>query len=158
YRDLVDGDVGPDVTQLQRALLSLGYDPGPVDGVYGAATGAAVAALYDARGYPAPNAGAGGASGEAHAVTPLPMSEVAYVPTLPRRVDRLPGRVGTTLSSAPVLLSGTTLVVSVGLTTADVDRVRDGMKAIVDLPTRGHVAGRLSEVHATRTGGAASIR
>jgi peptidoglycan hydrolase-like protein with peptidoglycan-binding domain len=159
YRDLVDGDDGPDVAQLQRALLSLGYDPGAVDGVYGAATGAAVAALYDACGYRPPTIdGADGVARKAHTVTPLPMSEVAYVPTLPRRVDRLPGHVGTTLSSAPVLLSGTTLVVSVGLTTADVDRVRDGMKAVVDVPTRQHVTGRLSDVHVTRTGGAASIR
>lgn len=159
YRDLVDGDDGPDVLQLERALVSLGYDPGTVDDVYTAATGAAVAALYDARGYrPPTTGGADGTSVKAHAVTPLPMSEVAYVPTLPRRVDRLPGRVGTTLSSAPVLLSGTTLVVSVGLTTAAVDRLEDGMKAIVDLPGRGRVTGRISDVHATRTGGAASIR
>jgi peptidoglycan hydrolase-like protein with peptidoglycan-binding domain len=159
YRDLVDGDIGPDVAQLEQALVSLGYDPGTVDDVYTAATGAAVAALYEDRGYRPPTIdGAGGASGKSHAVTPLPMSEVAYAPTLPRRVDRLPGHVGTTLSSAPVLLSGTTLVVSVGLTTADVDRVKDGMKAIVDLPTRGRVTGRLSGVHTTRTGGTASIR
>jgi peptidoglycan hydrolase-like protein with peptidoglycan-binding domain len=181
YRDLVDGDTGPDVLQLETALAALGYDPGEVDDEYTAATGAAVAALYEARGYRPPTAtappppdqpsagqssadapaGAGSSSGAGTAaaeVTPLPMSEVAYVPTLPRRMDRLPGHVGGTLSSQPALLSGTTPIVTVGLTTADVGDLHAGMRAVVDLPRGGHVTGRLGSVHRTATGGTTTIR
>jgi hypothetical protein len=38
-------DEGPAVRRLQRALASLGFDPGEVDGVYGEATVSAVAAF-----------------------------------------------------------------------------------------------------------------
>jgi hypothetical protein len=34
YRDLVPGTSGDDVLQLQRGLMRLGFDPGPIDGVY----------------------------------------------------------------------------------------------------------------------------
>ncbi|MDI6602477.1 MAG: peptidoglycan-binding domain-containing protein [Thermoanaerobacteraceae bacterium] len=29
------GSIGPDVKELQLILQSLGYDPGPIDGIYG---------------------------------------------------------------------------------------------------------------------------
>jgi peptidoglycan hydrolase-like protein with peptidoglycan-binding domain len=165
YRDLGDGDTGPDVAQLERALDALGHHPGAVDDVYTPATGAAVAALYADRGYrpPAAEGAEGGEGGEGGAgrrqgVTPLPRSEIAYAPGLPRRVDRLPGHVGTTLPATPVVLSGTRLVVTVGLTTADTGVVDDGMRAVVDLPSGGHVTGRLSDVRRTATGGTATVR
>ncbi len=46
HRDLGPGDSGEDVRQLERGLARLGHLPGPVDGRYDGATGAAVAALY----------------------------------------------------------------------------------------------------------------
>ncbi len=45
YRDLVQGDQGDDVVQLQQALASLGYGVS-ADGDFGAATAAALTALY----------------------------------------------------------------------------------------------------------------
>lgn len=54
YRSLGGGSTGPDVTQLETALAGMGFDPGPQDGTYDAATAAAVAALYASRQYPAP--------------------------------------------------------------------------------------------------------
>ena len=51
YRDLGPGLKGDDVLQLEKALLRLGHDPGPVDGVYDKKTGAAVAAWYQASGW-----------------------------------------------------------------------------------------------------------
>jgi len=51
YRDLTAGVEGRDVVQLQEALVRLGYDPGDVDGVYGASTQEAVGALYRDAGY-----------------------------------------------------------------------------------------------------------
>jgi multidrug efflux pump subunit AcrA (membrane-fusion protein) len=46
HRDLGPGDDGPDVRQLEQALVGLGFRPGAVDGRYDAATGAAVSAFY----------------------------------------------------------------------------------------------------------------
>jgi peptidoglycan hydrolase-like protein with peptidoglycan-binding domain len=51
YRDLFPGLTGEDVHQLEAALNRLGFDPGPVDGVFDAATTAAVAEWYNAAGY-----------------------------------------------------------------------------------------------------------
>ena len=51
YRDMAPGTVGTDVQQLEAGLLRYGFDPGPIDGVYDAQTGAAVAAWYQSAGY-----------------------------------------------------------------------------------------------------------
>ncbi len=51
FRDLSLGAAGDDVRQLETALVRLGFDPGLVDGVYDAATGAAVAAWYTKSGW-----------------------------------------------------------------------------------------------------------
>ena len=51
FRDLTIGTVGDDVRQLEEALTRLGFDPGPVDGTYDAATAAAVAAWYGKAGW-----------------------------------------------------------------------------------------------------------
>ena len=108
YRDLVVGDTGPDVVQLEagarraRATTPVSRPtPSPQQ------TAAAVAALYDALGYrPATAAGPDrrryvvrhAPRRDVVDTAVLPMSEVAYVPTLPRRLDRFRARVG---SAAP---------------------------------------------------------
>jgi peptidoglycan hydrolase-like protein with peptidoglycan-binding domain len=51
FRDIGPGIDGEDVGQLEAALLRLGYDPGPVDGIYDGQTGDAVAAWYRAAGF-----------------------------------------------------------------------------------------------------------
>jgi hypothetical protein len=57
YRTLRVGLSGPDVLQLKQSLQSVGIDPGDVaSDTYDAATAAAVSALYDRVGYPAPAA------------------------------------------------------------------------------------------------------
>jgi macrolide-specific efflux system membrane fusion protein len=43
YRDLAEGDEGPDVTALQKALAAAGYDPGETDGDFGDGTADALA-------------------------------------------------------------------------------------------------------------------
>jgi peptidoglycan hydrolase-like protein with peptidoglycan-binding domain len=53
YRELGPGDSGDDVRQLEEALARLGFDPGPVDGVYDGLSGAAVDRWYAAAGYTA---------------------------------------------------------------------------------------------------------
>ena len=54
YRSLAPGMTGPDVEQLEQTLRRLGLDPGAVDDRYTAATGQAVARLFQRAGYPAP--------------------------------------------------------------------------------------------------------
>jgi peptidoglycan hydrolase-like protein with peptidoglycan-binding domain len=47
--NLQKGSTDPAVGDLQEALKALGYNPGPIDGVFGAATEAAVKAFQQAR-------------------------------------------------------------------------------------------------------------
>lgn len=54
YDDLAPGDSGPGVRAVQESLQQLGRYSGPVDGVYGPGTSAAVRALYEAAGAVAP--------------------------------------------------------------------------------------------------------
>ncbi|MEY9849026.1 HlyD family secretion protein [Streptacidiphilus sp. BW17] len=55
YRDLVPGESGKDVAQLQQALQSLGYGVGAdASGTFGDGTKAAVTRLYTAMGYAVP--------------------------------------------------------------------------------------------------------
>ena len=51
YRDLGPGASGVDVQQLETMLAQKGFDPGPVDGAFDAATSAAVARWYRSAGY-----------------------------------------------------------------------------------------------------------
>ncbi len=51
HRDLGPGTRGPDVAQLEGALVRLGFSPGSVDGVYDGDTAAAVAAWYESQGW-----------------------------------------------------------------------------------------------------------
>jgi peptidoglycan hydrolase-like protein with peptidoglycan-binding domain len=47
---LQKGSTDPAVRELQEALKALGYDPGPIDGTFGAPTETAVKAFQQARG------------------------------------------------------------------------------------------------------------
>src|SRR5260370_11412875 len=47
------GSSDPAVCDLQQALKTLGHDPGPIDGVFGASTESAVKAFQQAREIPA---------------------------------------------------------------------------------------------------------
>ncbi|MFJ5308197.1 peptidoglycan-binding protein [Streptomyces sp. NPDC088350] len=51
YRALGPGTSGNDVTQLQKALKRLGFDPGAISGTYGQGTANAVADWYKGKGY-----------------------------------------------------------------------------------------------------------
>jgi peptidoglycan hydrolase-like protein with peptidoglycan-binding domain len=51
FRDLIPGMFGKDVAQLEASLERLGFNPGPVDGTYDAATSDAVKAWYSAAGW-----------------------------------------------------------------------------------------------------------
>ena len=47
---LSTGSSGDEVTQLQNDLASRGFDPGPVDGIFGPKTDAAVRAFQESAG------------------------------------------------------------------------------------------------------------
>ncbi|MEM9134952.1 MAG: peptidoglycan-binding protein [Actinomycetota bacterium] len=59
FRNLIPGLEGPEVSQLEEALVRLGYDPGTVDDTYTTDTAAAVESLYRDRGYAAPESDPG---------------------------------------------------------------------------------------------------
>ena len=69
YRDLSIGSVGPDVAQLQAALIGLGYALEPTD-TFTEATSQAISALYTDLGYQPPSAATGdGESGGSEQTT-----------------------------------------------------------------------------------------
>lgn len=54
YRDLMHGDAGEDVKQLQRALKKCQFYPGSIDGEFGKGTSSALAKMYASAGYEVP--------------------------------------------------------------------------------------------------------
>jgi Putative peptidoglycan binding domain len=83
WRDLAPGETGPDVTELQQALSSLGYyDDGDTPGYYGAATEYAVTLYYEHLGYIPPSSGG------------VPAADVVFLPALPATVVAVNGATG----------------------------------------------------------------
>jgi peptidoglycan hydrolase-like protein with peptidoglycan-binding domain len=83
WRDLTPGESGPDVTELQNALATLGYyDGGDTAGYFGAATQDAVSAYYEHLGYTPPSSGG------------MPAADVVFVPKLPATVVAVNGAAG----------------------------------------------------------------
>jgi Putative peptidoglycan binding domain/HlyD family secretion protein len=83
WRDLTPGESGPDVTELQKALASLGYyDDGDTPGYFGSATEYAVSLYYQHLGYTAPSSGG------------VPAADVVFLPSLPATVVAVNGATG----------------------------------------------------------------
>jgi peptidoglycan hydrolase-like protein with peptidoglycan-binding domain len=83
WRDLMPGDTGPDVTELQRALAALGYyGDGDAAGYFGSATQYAVDLYYEHLGYAAP------------AAAGVPAADVLFLPSLPATVVAVNGGAG----------------------------------------------------------------
>jgi len=110
YRNLRDGDTGPDVSQLQAALTSLGYYDYDPPGYFGPSTELAVQLLYQHLGYPAPLYHPKAPPHQPPGTLPpppqvyLPMSEVSYIPTASALVVAVNARPGTTVSAGQVVL------------------------------------------------------
>lgn len=123
YRDLARGDRGADVAQLQSGLRAAGHPiPQRETGTYGAGTAAAVKALYEAAGYPAP---AG-----------LPLADLSIARRLPAIVYAVPA-IGDRLDDGAVLatLADGRLVVRVSLDAGAFSSVTTGQRA--DVTGRG---------------------
>jgi peptidoglycan hydrolase-like protein with peptidoglycan-binding domain len=83
---------------------------------------------------------------EFKAGTPLPVSEIVYVKTLPRRVDDVKVERGGTVNGVVMSASGASLVVTVKVDAATAERLKAGMAASLDLGEGTAVAGKVRRV------------
>jgi hypothetical protein len=121
YRDLVPGDTGADVAQLQRGLDAIGYPVGfDTAGTFGAGTAAAVAAFYTALGYTMPG-------GE----PTIPRAEIMFVPRFPARVAKVAGPVGAQASGSLATLAMGPPVVAGQLSPTDGALIKTGLTVTV---------------------------
>jgi hypothetical protein len=135
YRDLIPGESGPDVAQLQVNLETLGYSIGSdASGVFGAGTSAAVAAFYHDIGYSVPEVPAGPKHRPAAMV---PLSEFMFVPKFPAHVVSLGAKVGQTASGSLVTMSLGRPGIDGQLNPADAALVRPGMSVTITDPVTG---------------------
>ena len=125
YRDMGPGTSGPDVNQLQRALVSRGLavaDAERTSQTYGVTTTASVARLL------AGAAGAGTPSGT------LSLSQIVSVPKLPARVSSVYGIGKQVTPGTPIgVLEHGNLQIHAKFLTSDAAAMRPGMSAVFDV-------------------------
>ena len=127
YRDLVPGDTGADVAQLQRGLAAIGYPAGgDTAGTFGAGTAAAVTAFYTALGYTLPGN-----------EPMVPRAEVMFVPRFPARVIKVAGPVGKQVHGSLATLAMGAPAVAAQLSPTDGALIRPGMTVTVTDPASG---------------------
>lgn len=155
YRNLVPGETGPDVAQLQDDLETLGFGVGgDTSGVYGAGTSAAVTAFYDAIGYPVPKISAGPRADRGAMV---PLGQYTFVPRMPARIVSLSATVGQAAKSGALTLAEGSPSIAGQLSPSNAQQVRRGMRVTISEPGTGvTVAGRVVSV-AHETASKASI-
>lgn len=83
---------------------------------------------------------------QAAAATPLPVSEVVFVPSLPRRVDSVEVGRGDVLDGVAMSISGADLVVTMAVDDADAELIAEDMPVEVTLPSGGTVAGTITSI------------
>jgi peptidoglycan hydrolase-like protein with peptidoglycan-binding domain len=137
WRDLTPGESGPDVTELQKALASLGYyDGGDTPGYFGSATEDAVSLYYEHLGYTAPSSGG------------MPAADVVFLPSLPATVVAVNGAAGEQPGQPFLELAARgSLALTGELPPAYAGQVKSGLKvAIYDEVTGIHAAGTVTEL------------
>jgi peptidoglycan hydrolase-like protein with peptidoglycan-binding domain len=148
YRNLVPGDSGTDVLQLQQGLESLGYSVGDdTAGVFGTGTGDAVAAFYTALGYSVPTVpGTVRTGGKKKVVSEpmVPQAEIMFVPQFPARVIKVAGPLGKEANGSLVTLALGDPATAGQLSPSDGVLVKAGMAVTVTDPAtgssrRGHI-------------------
>jgi peptidoglycan hydrolase-like protein with peptidoglycan-binding domain len=159
YRDLGPGMSGRDVRQLEQALQRSGFAPGPVDGLYDAATGRAVATLYRTHGF----APVVATQAQLDAVRPreaelihgaragpgvqLPADEVIFVPATPLRVTKVAAHLGAAPQGALLTVTNSVVSVDGSLPVDQAHLVKAGTEVSIDEPALGIKAtGRVSRV------------
>ena len=78
--------------------------------------------------------------------TPLPVSEIVYVKTLPRRVDDVKVERGGTVNGVVMSASGASLVVTVKVDAETAQRLKAGMAATLDLGEGTAVAAKVRRI------------
>jgi HlyD family secretion protein len=137
YRNLEPGESGPDVTQLQDDLQTLGYGIGAdTPGVYGAGTAAAVADFYASLGYTAPAVTTGP---KADRGAMVPLGEYSFVPRLPARIASLNAKVGQPPKPGGLTLAVGDPVITGQLSPSDTRLVRPGQPVTITEPGTGAV-------------------
>ncbi|MGH3398283.1 MAG: peptidoglycan-binding domain-containing protein, partial [Streptosporangiaceae bacterium] len=143
WRDLLPGETGPDVAELQKALARLGYydDDGDTPGLYGGATEEAVYLYYEHLGYTPPSTGG------------VPMSNVVFLPSLPATVVAVNGATGQQPGQPFLELAARgSLALTGELPPAYAGQVRHGLKvSIYDEVTGIHATGTVAEVGTATT-------
>jgi peptidoglycan hydrolase-like protein with peptidoglycan-binding domain len=159
YRDLGPGMFGKDVRQLERALQLSGFAPGRVDGVYDAATGGAVAALYRKHGFEPivatqaqldavrPREAELIAGARPRAGVQLPADEVIFVPATPLRVTKVAARLGAAPDGALLTVTNSVVSVDGSLPVDQAGLVKAGAEVLLDEPALGiNATGKVSRV------------
>jgi peptidoglycan hydrolase-like protein with peptidoglycan-binding domain len=138
YRDMQSGDTGTDVTQLQKSLADLGYNPGSTDGTFGSGTVTAVEAWQKAAGLTA--------DGTVH------LGQVVFVSGPSRVIGQL-GTVGETVSSGSQIVSigPESPIVTTSESSTQLGLLTEGQRVDVQLPNNSIVVGKVTAV-----GGSAS--
>jgi peptidoglycan hydrolase-like protein with peptidoglycan-binding domain len=142
WRDLMPGDSGPDVTELQQALARLGYyHDGDTPGYFGSATQYAVDLYYEHLGYTAPSAGG------------VPMADVVFLPSLPATVVAVNGGTGEQPGQPFLQLAARgSLALAGELPPAYAAQVRSGLTVtIYDEVTGIHATGTVAELGTATT-------
>jgi hypothetical protein len=137
WRDLTPGESGPDVTELQKALASLGYyDGGDTAGYFGSATEDAVSLYYEHLGYSAPASGG------------VPAADVVFLPSLPATVVAVNGAAGEQPGQPFLELAPRgSLALTGQLPPAYAGQVKSGLKVtIYDEVTGIHAAGTVADL------------
>ncbi|CAN5463087.1 hypothetical protein BH09ACT4_BH09ACT4_03110 [soil metagenome] len=130
YRDLTEGDEGPDVRQLQKALVAAGFRV-TVDGRFGAGTTQAIGAMYRHLGYPAPD--------------PIPATELVVVPRLPAQLTEAPS-LGAVDDGATATVSAGGLVATASIPAEVAQRLTVELPVVLRSPDGTETAARISSV------------
>jgi peptidoglycan hydrolase-like protein with peptidoglycan-binding domain len=142
WRDLTPGESGPDVTELQKALASLGYyDDGDTPGYFGSATEYAVSLYYEHLGYTPPSSGG------------VPAADVVFLPSLPATVVAVNGATGEQPGQPFLELAARgSLALSGELPPAYAGQVKSGLKVTVyDEVTGIHATGTVADLGTATT-------
>lgn len=159
YRDLHEGDFGPDVAQLRTALIRLGYADYDPSGFFGPSTALALQLLYEHLGYSVPEYRPQVRKSVKHRPRPapyLPMSEVSYIPAASALVVSVAAREGAQVTAGHVVLRlavGRPYVTGM-LTSQQAAQVRARIAARIALPgsTVAGVLARISAIPAYAAG------
>jgi len=142
WRDIIPGESGPDVTEMQKALASLGYyQGGDTPGFFGTATQDAVSLYYEHLGYTPPATGG------------VPMADVIFLPSMPAKVIAVNGAKGQQPGQPFLEIAARgSLTLTGELPPAYAAQVKPGLKVkIFDEVTGIHAAGTIADVGTATT-------